>query len=437
MSGAARRTIAELPEVDVGDHPDAISAMRADPVGFATAVHRRSGPIARTRVGDADAVWLGGLEANQFVYADADQWDYRSSAAVFADQFGPTYLTSLDGPAHLAKRRQMAAGFRSSVLAENAPVLADEAERLLSAEEGTTTDLRVLAQRLVVHMSGRAVLGRPIPAQLAADIAAVERHLLFGRNAPQGHFDDATYLGHKRRLVDQLTEIIADRSWRTGTAETVLQSLTRTTDARPASTEEVVADLFLLLAAGSETTSAAITWGLAFLGGRPDWSERLHTEFAGWSATDGIDVRANGPLTATVLETERLRPPLPLQFKTAGRDLQFADTAIVSGTRVLHAACVTHQLPELFDDPGSWRPERFLDGTRHLPPRSIGTFGGTSHICLGLPLARLEQMTVLAVVARGWDVTIEGTVPDDAVLAPVLVPRDPVPARIGARTSRT
>ena len=130
-----------------------------------------------------------------------------------------------------------------------------------------------------------------------------------------------------------------------------------------------------------------------------------------------------------------MRPPLPLQFKAAAKDLTFLDTLIPAGTRVLHAACVSHQLPEVFPDPQLWKPERFLEGSRHLPPRCLGTFGGTSHVCLGLPLARLEQMAAVAVVMTGWDISLEESPSFDPKMAPVLVPADPVQARLRSRAS--
>ena len=429
---ATGRVVGDVPEIDIGDHPDVVAAFGADPLHFFVDAYQRCGPIARASLGSTEAVVVSGLEANQFVFADADRWDYGSSARVWADEFGVTYLTFLDGDPHRDKRRQMAAGFRASVMAANAPLLAREVARLLDEVAGSTVELRRLAQQLIIRMSGRAVLGRPVPDKLAADIAVVEHHLLSGRAllglAVADHFDDPTYQRHKASLMAQLEEIINDRSWRAGTAETVLQSLMSGDDGRADATDEVAADLFLLLSAGSETTSAAITWALLFLAADPDWSARLGRDLEDWQLDDGIDVGQYPSLLATVLETERIRPPLPVQLKVAAQDLTFSGTLIPAGTRVLHAAGVTHQLPELFGDPERWRPERFLDGTRDLPARCLGTFGGTSHICLGLPLARLEQMIAAAVVTKGWDVVLEEPPSFEATMSPVLVPAAPVSA---------
>ena len=433
------RDLADLPEIDIGDHDDVVAAFRADPLRYFVDVHEIHGPVARARFGSVDAAVLSGLEANQYVFADADRWDYATSAASFSSQFGPTYLTSLNGRPHRDKRRRMTAGFRASVLAENGPLLAAEAERILDETSGSTVELRAFAQRLIIAMSGRAVLGRPVPERLAADIAVVERHLLSGRSLTgddrSGYFDEPIYKTAKVSLVSQLEEIIRDRSWLTGTAETVLESLAGEGEETAATVEEIVADLFLLLSAGSETTSAAITWGLLFLAANPDWADRLASDLADWRPDDGVDIARNSSLLATVLETERLRPPLPLQLKVAAGDQEFGGVRIPAGTPVLHAACVTHQSSEIFVDPDHWRPERFLTGTRDLPARCLGTFGGTSHICLGLPLARLEQMIATAIVVTGWEIEIDHPLSLEGIMAPVLVPSGPVPARFGRRST--
>jgi cytochrome P450 len=129
----ATRWTRDLPEVEAGDFPDVLAAFRADPLHFLPGVHQQYGRAARATLGDEEVVVLSGLEANQFVFADAAQWDYRTSASVFANEFGPKYLTALNGSPHLDKRRQMSGGFRASVIATNAPLLATEAHGLLQA----------------------------------------------------------------------------------------------------------------------------------------------------------------------------------------------------------------------------------------------------------------------------------------------------------------
>jgi cytochrome P450 len=67
-----------------------------------------------------------------------------------------------------------------------------------------------------------------------------------------------------------------------------------------------------------------------------------------------------------------------------------------AGTVVFPSAYLTHRRPDLWPEPGRFRPERFI-GTRPSP-YAFFPFGGGVRRCLGAAFATYEMKVVLAEV---------------------------------------
>lgn len=167
--------------------------------------------------------------------------------------------------------------------------------------------------------------------------------------------------------------------------------------------EDLRDELVALIAAGHETTAAAIAWGAVLLAHDEGVRER-----AALAARDGDDAY----LDALVKEILRIRPPL---FVTAGRvlDAPFAigEHTIPAGTPIFVDGYGLHHDPDSYPEPETLRPERFLDGG----PAAYAwlPFGGGAHRCIGSALAELEIKVALGTMLRRIDLA-----PASPALAP-------------------
>jgi cytochrome P450 len=97
----------------------------------------------------------------------------------------------------------------------------------------------------------------------------------------------------------------------------------------------------------------------------------------------------------------RVRPVIPMIVRLVKRRWQLGDYVVPADTAVAVSIVALHQRPDVYPDPGQFRPERFLEhkpGTYTWMP-----FGGGIRRCLGASLAMAEQRVVLAAVARHTD----------------------------------
>ncbi len=381
--------------------------MSREPLACHIGAHRAYGPIYRLVYNNRDAVALAGLQANEFVWAHSELWDYAAGGVAFREQFGPRYLTQMDGEPHRRKRRRMMAGFRPRVMAELAAPMHAILGSELDALADEQIDLRALCKRLVVCMASRSLVQVDLPRGFEDTIAAYEHILLAGRRMEDADrhawYGRPEHIAQRARVLDTLDGALAQRAACPHAADALTRMEERRDPAEPPPDHaEQLHDLAMLLLAGSESTAHAILWSLLYVYQHPEWLERLRAELATFDPARADDARAYPVLQAVVREVERLRPPFPAAVHIAKRDFSYAGVHIPAGTAVLHASTLCHFLDEIFDDPWSFRPERFLRGSSY-PAKAIGLFGGGEHLCLGMPLARMQMPLALATFVRGWD----------------------------------
>ncbi len=164
-------------------------------------------------------------------------------------------------------------------------------------------------------------------------------------------------------------------------------------DGSPMSDTEIRDELLTLLVAGHETTATALSWAMERLVRHPAKLERLRDEtLAGEEAY----------LTATIQETLRLRPVIVLVIRKLTEPVELGGYEIPAGACVNPCIHLIHRDPEIYPEPDSFLPERFLD----TPPGTYTwiPFGGGVRRCLGAAFAQFEMQVVLRELVRRHDV---------------------------------
>ena len=195
-----------------------------------------------------------------------------------------------------------------------------------------------------------------------------------------------------RRRVGRVDELIgreiADRRVAEDLAERddVLSMLVaaRHEDGSPMSDAEIRDELLTLLVAGHETTATALSWAMERLVRHPEKLERLRAE-----ALAGGDAY----MTATIQETLRLRPVIVIVIRKLTEPVELGGYELPARAAVVPSIHLIHRNPEIYPEPDSFIPERFLDN----PPGTYTwiPFGGGVRRCLGAAFAQFEMAVVL------------------------------------------
>jgi cytochrome P450 len=156
------------------------------------------------------------------------------------------------------------------------------------------------------------------------------------------------------------------------------------------SDDEIVSAMRVLVIAGWATTANTLAWIAERLARHPQALAACERD-----AHDGGDGRY---LTATVQETLRMRPPVPITVRYVARDFDLAGTLVPRGTIVATDIERMHYRPDIYPEPRAFRPERFLEarpGTYTWLP-----FGGGVHRCIGAGFALTEGRLILQAILR-------------------------------------
>jgi len=181
--------------------------------------------------------------------------------------------------------------------------------------------------------------------------------------------------------------------------------------------------LMTLLLAGHETTATALAWTFDLVLRHPGVLERLRETLA--AGEDDY-------LRATIAESLRLRPVIPLAGRRLATELVADGLTLPAGTDVTPAIWLTHTRADVYPEPFAFRPERFLDegpDTYAWIP-----FGGGIRRCLGASFAEFEMRIVLREVLTRCDLRKASPLPEKTGRRNItLSPRDGTPVVVTAR----
>ena len=85
------------------------------------------------------------------------------------------------------------------------------------------------------------------------------------------------------------------------------------------------------------------------------------------------------------------------------RDCTIGGQPLKRGTTLLMSQWLIHRDPRFYDEPGTFRPERWLDGlASRLPRFAYFPFGGGPRQCIGESFAWMELVLLAATIAQQW-----------------------------------
>ncbi|MDA5285017.1 cytochrome P450 [Streptomyces sp. Isolate_45] len=363
--------------------PYADPAFVADPFPLYRQL-REDGPVRRTVIAGGLEAWLvtryeDGLAAlsdsrlSSDVRDAADTRLLRQLPGTERESMLGNMLRS-DPPDHTRLRRLVSKAFTARRVAGMRPRIQAVTDRLLDP----------------IVAAGRADLvadfALPLPVTVISELLGVpvddrhdfqhwtDRMVMRGAEPPDPAVVNEAWL-HMRAYV---TELIRDK--RARPADDLLSDLVAARDEEQRLTEdELVAMVFLLLAAGYITTVNLIGGGIATLLAHPDQLELLRSDPALLPGAIEEFLRYDGPVSPGIARFAR-------------EDVEIAGVSIPRGATVLIGSALADRDPARFTD-----PER-LDITRqdnaHL------AFGHGIHYCLGAPLARLEGQIAIGTALR-------------------------------------
>jgi cytochrome P450 len=329
-------------------------------------------------------------------------------------------LTS-NGPRHLRQRKLLLPPFHGDAIERYQEMIADAASREIDRwPVGRPLALapRMQAITLDVIMGGIfGIEGRPRPGTLEHALRVAIRELLRGSTMPGAKLAELMNIGHDEPfgltwlgllVPDRCVYAIirkrrrdADLEGRNDIMSLIMRA--RTEDGEALTDAELRDELMTLVLAGHETTANQLAWAWERLVRNPAAYERLREAVRSGDHTDEV-------VEATITEAMRVRPVIPVTGRRVAVPWQLGSYGVPADTAIAISILLVHHREDLYPDPFSFRPERFIGhkpGTYEWLP-----FGGGTRRCLGAALAMAEQRVVLQTMTRRLDLGAVSSSPE-------------------------
>jgi cytochrome P450 len=366
------------------------------PVGYLEWCDRRYGDVFTLRLALGPPIVMVSEPAlvERVLTLNAEEASTGEENAILAPLLGDRSVLMLDGPDHLRQRRLLLPFFHGERMRRQAGAIAAIVEASVAAwPRDRPFPLLPRMRDVTFEVILRVVFGLAESAELDNLRRSLRRLLRMGGSwmvVPALRLDlgPRSPWGRFVRLKAHVDALLRDQIARRRTGERdgdgVIDALLPEMD-----DAELVDALMTVLVAGHETTATSLAWCFELLLRRPDLVERLRDEPEADSAR---------LLDAVIRETLRLRPVFRYTSRRLRRPRALGAHTAPAGAAAAASIYLAQRRPDRYDEPGAFRPERFLEagasGGAWIP------FGGGIRRCLGASFVTFEMAVVIRMVLR-------------------------------------
>ena len=385
---------------------------------------KQLGPTFRIRLPPFELTLLTDPESIRTVFSSRSEDMHAGEVnRILRVLVGSSSVLLLDGPEHMRHRRLLMPSFHGERMRLYGETMAEVTRKVMASwPEGKRFALHAHTQEITLEVILRTVFGAGEGAQAQELGAHIKRVLAAGEYRiavlPMMYMSEHPELEKRmpwkwmlaardamnavlmRQIAARRAEADAGGAERSDVLAMLLQA--RDEDGAGLTDLELRDELVTALAAGHETTATALVWAIERLLLNPQVYARLREEVRALGRDPDPERLAALPyLDATVKETLRTRPVVPVVGRVLKKPLRLGGYDLPVGTAVAPCIYLAHHDPESYPEPDVFKPERFLDV--QPDPATFLPFGGGIRRCVGAQFALYEAKIVLGTMLAACD----------------------------------
>lgn len=180
--------------------------------------------------------------------------------------------------------------------------------------------------------------------------------------------------------------------------------------------------------AGHETTATSLAYAAYFLAIHPDLQEKLASESRleknWWEYTNLLNF---------IYETLRFYPPISFMGRVAIEDVMLGNLLVKKNTSVIFSPMVIHHTSDYWEDPESFKPERFESFDFKEQKFKYLPFSEGPRVCIGRQLALMEMVLIIKNILKSYRIKPNEKTSPSYLIALTLRPKEGMPLDIERR----
>ncbi|MCT8339689.1 cytochrome P450 [Flavobacteriaceae bacterium TK19130] len=237
------------------------------------------------------------------------------------------------------------------------------------------------------------------------------------------------YLDLVEESREMLRNIVAERKASQKRENDLLDMLldARYEDGSGMEEAQLIDEILILFVAGHETTSNALTFTCELLARHPEVQQKLRKEVAQLSMANSLmeKIKQATYTTQVIEESMRLYPPAYFIDRVNLEDDSFQQMKFKKGTSLLFSVYEIHRHPDHWEDPLSFKPERFNDRAAKNYSGFYFPFGAGPRMCIGNNFAMYEMVLAVSHLIQHFEIKPKET-PIKTLPLITLKPKDAI-----------
>lgn len=436
-----------------------------DPLRQLEQLHRQYGDAVSYRIGPfRQCLFFHPDQIRQLLVTKAKSFQRFPLPMRVLRQWNGDSLLIAEGEPWIRKRRLVQPAFQPKRLATYLPSMTAESRQLatrwsekLNPAPGreTTFDVQPEMNGLTLNIISKTMFATDLSSQAAAIGSAVATLSVVGVEEIQSVFVLPRWIPtpYNRRknaaiklLDDTVRQMIAEHEQAAEPSADLLTALLTHTETDPdgkqqrLAREEIRNELMTILLAGHDTTAAGLIWTLYHLAAHPEIQQAVRDEVQRVVGSSELTMELVGQLDLlerVIKESFRLHPPaFGVFFRQATEDVDIGDWHLRKGDLAGTYSWVVHHDARWFPDPERFDPDRFKPARfEQQVPGSYIPFGAGPRMCIGMGMASLEVLAVLATLLPHFELRIPaGAAPPRPLGQLSLRPEGGMPLVVRRRT---
>jgi cytochrome P450 len=399
-------------------------SFRRDPLRFLRGIQHKHGDVVGVALGPMQVTLISHPDYVEDILVTRNKlWQKDAYLQTTLRPVIGEGLLSSEGDFWRRQRRLAQPAFHKDRIASYGEIMVDHATRLAGKwRDGDVRDVHADMMRLTLEIVAQTLFGANV-GDHADDVGEALHAVLSVVSDPLELFLPILkrlptplrkrFAGGVEKLDAIMYSVIEKRrASDAGETNDLLSMLlhARDDDGGRMSDKQLRDECMTLFLAGHETTAINLSWTWLLLSQHPAVSAKMQRELSevlGDRPATFADL-PNLRYTAHVIaESLRMYPPAWSMGREAREDVDLGGFRVPRGGQVWFCPWSIQRDERWFDDPDTFRPERWEgDLAKTLHRYAYFPFGGGPRFCIGQSFAQMEAVLLLATLSRAFEVEV-------------------------------